>query len=103
MYAIFQDGGKQYKVEKGDIVEIELNEAKRSLTFDKVLFIADGDEVTIGTPYVKGAKISAKVLGTGKDKKVTSFNFKNKIGFHGKKGHRQPFTRIEIQEVKHGT
>jgi len=113
MYAIIETGGKQYKVKQGDIIEVELLDAKESLTFDKVLFCSDGkDKIEIGTPYVKGAKVSAKVLGTGKDKKVTTFKYKNKINYHRTIGHRQPFIRLEIQavnlhgsqqEVKHGT
>ena len=103
MYAIIETGSKQYKVSAGDIIEVELLDAKRSLTFDKVLFLADGENVHIGTPYVKGAKVSAKVLGTGKDKKVTTFRYKNKINYHRTVGHRQPFVRLEIEEVKHGS
>ena len=103
MYAIIETGSKQYKVEKGDVIEVELLEAKRSLTFDKVLFLSDGKKVEFGKPYVKGAKVSAKVLGTGKDKKVTTFKYKNKINYHRTKGHRQPFTQLEITEVAHGS
>ncbi len=103
MYAIIETGGKQYKVSQGDVIEIELVDAKRSLTFDKVLFIGNNEDVTIGTPHVKGAKVSAKVLGAGKDDKVTSFKYKNKTGYHRTKGHRQPFTQVRIEEVKHGS
>ena len=103
MYAIIETGSKQYKVKQGDILEVELLEAKRSLTFDKVLMISDNGKTEIGTPYVKGAKVSAKVLGTGKDKKVTTFRYKNKINYHRTVGHRQPFTRVQIEEVKHGS
>jgi len=102
MYAIIETGGKQYKVKQGDIIEVELLDAKRSLTFEKILFLSDGEKVEIGTPYVKGAKVAAKVLGTGKDKKVTTFKYKNKINYHRTIGHRQPFIRLEITEVKHG-
>ena len=103
MYAIIETGSKQYKVSKGDIIEVELLDAKRSLTFDKVLFLSDGEKVEVGTPYVKGAKVSAKVLGTGKDKKVTTFRYKNKINYHRTIGHRQPFIRLQIEEVAHGS
>ncbi len=103
MYAIIETGSKQYKVSKGDIIEVELIDAKRSVTFDKVLFLSDSKKVEVGTPYVKGAKVAAKVLGTGRDPKVTTFKYKNKINYHRTKGHKQPFTRLEIQEVTHGT
>lgn len=104
MYAIIETGSKQYKVSQGDVIEVELLDAKRSVTFDKVLFLSDGNGQTeIGTPYVKGAKVSAKILETGKDKKVTSLKYKNKTNYHRMIGHRQPFLRVEIQEVKHGS
>ncbi len=102
MYAIIETGGKQYKVSKGDVLDVELIEAKRHVTFDRVLFTADDGKVEIGTPYVKGAKVSAKILGDIKDKKVTTFKFKNKTNYHRTIGHRQPYTRVEIEEVKHG-
>jgi large subunit ribosomal protein L21 len=103
MYAIIETGGKQYKVSKGDVIEVELIEAKRHVTFDKVLLISDNGKTDVGTPHLKGAKVSAKVLDTGKDKKVTTFRYKNKINYHRTIGHRQPFTRVEIEEVKHGS
>ncbi len=103
MYAIIETGSKQYKVKKGDIIEVELLDAKRSLTFDKVLLISDKGKTEVGAPYLKGAKVSAKVLGTNKDKKVTAFKYKNKINYHRTIGHRQPYTRVQIEEVKHGS
>jgi len=104
MYAIIETGSKQYKVKQGDILDVELLDAKRSLTFDKVLFLSDGEKVTVGAPYVKGAKVAAKVLEARiKDKKVTSFKYKNKIKYRRTIGHRQTYTRVEIQEVKHGS
>lgn len=102
MYAIIETGGKQYKVSKGDVFEIELVESKDQITFDKVLLIGDNSQLEIGAPYVEGAKVSAKVLETGKDPKVTTFKFKNKTNYHRTIGHRQPFTRIQIEEVKYG-
>jgi large subunit ribosomal protein L21 len=119
MFAIIETGSKQYKVSKGDVIEVELLDAKRAVTFDKVLLLSDNKgKIEIGTPYVKGAKVAAKVLEIGKDKKVTSFKFKNKTNYHRTIGHRQPFVRVEIQdfvlrtpegkglspkEVKHGS
>jgi large subunit ribosomal protein L21 len=103
MYAIIETGSKQYKVSQGDVIEVELLDAKKSVTFDKVLLVSSDGKTEIGTPYVKGVKVSAKVLEIGKDKKVTTFKFKNKTNYHRTIGHRQPFTRVQIEEVKHGS
>ena len=103
MYAIIETGGKQYKVSQGDVIEVELIKAKQHVTFDKVLLISENGKTEIGTPLLKGAKVSAKVLGIGKDPKVTIFKFKNKTNYHRTIGHRQPFTRVQIEEVKHGS
>lgn len=100
MYAIIETGGKQYKVSKGDAIEVELLEAKQHITFDKVLLFSDNGKVEIGTPYVKGAKVGAKVLENGKDKKVTTFKFKNKTNYHRTIGHRQPYTKLEIEKIE---
>ena len=102
MYAIIESGGKQYKVSQGDIIDVELLEAKQHVTLEKVLLIADNGNLQLGTPYVKGAKVGAKVIGNGKDKKVTTFKFKNKINYHRTKGHRQPYTRLEIEKIEVG-
>jgi large subunit ribosomal protein L21 len=99
MFAIIETGNKQYKVSKGDVIEVELLDAKKSVTFDKVLLLSDDGKTEIGTPYVKGAKVSAKVLEVGKDNKVTSFKFKNKTNYHRTIGHRQPFVRVQIGEI----
>ena len=103
MYAVIETGAKQYKVKQGDVLEVELLGASRHITFDKVLLIADNGNVVVGKPYIKGAKVGAKVLGDGKGKKVTTFKYKNKTNYHRTKGHRQPFTKVEIEEVSHGS
>ncbi|OGC22709.1 50S ribosomal protein L21 [candidate division WOR-1 bacterium RIFOXYB2_FULL_42_35] len=102
MYAIIETGGKQYKVEKGDIIEVELLDAEKSITFSEVLLVSDDGKVEIGTPYVKDAKVAATILGTGKDKKAVTFKYKNKTNYHRTKGHRQPFTRLQIEEITNG-
>jgi len=99
MYAIIETGGKQQKVLTGDVLDVELIENTRSVTFDNVLLIVDGDNVAVGTPYVKGAKVAAKVLGNVKDDKVTSFKFKNKTNYHRTIGHRQNYTRVQIEDI----
>jgi len=97
-YAIIETGGKQYKVSPGDTLEVELLENKKSVTFDKVLMVADGTNITIGTPYVSGAKVPAKVLGNTKGEKVIAFKYKNKINYHRTIGHRQNYTQVKIEE-----
>jgi large subunit ribosomal protein L21 len=101
-YAIIETGSKQYKVKAGDIIDVELLDAKDAFTFETVLFLSDGEKAQIGTPYVKGAKVVAKVLGTGKDDKVTTFKYKNKTNYHRTIGHRQNYTRMQIEEIKNG-
>ena len=103
MYAIIETGSKQYTVSKGDIIEVELIDAKKQITFDNILFYAADDKVEIGTPYVKGAKVVAKVLGIGQTKKVTGMKYKNKTKYRRKIGHRQDFTKLQIEEIKHGS
>ena len=101
MYAIFETGGKQYKVEEGSVIFVEkLDVAEgESVTFDKVLAVADGDKVTVGTPVVEGAKVTAKVIKQGKAKKIYVFKMKRKKNYRRKKGHRQPYTKVEITKI----
>ncbi len=102
MYAIIETGGKQYKVQAGDTIFVEKltgADAGTAYTFDKVLAVLDEEAVTIGKPYVDGASVTASVLGDGKEKKVVVYKFKAKKGYHRKKGHRQPFTRVKIEAV----
>lgn len=100
MYAIIETGGKQYKVEQGDVVFIEkLNvEAGDAVTFDKVLVVG-GDDIKVGAPYVEGATVSANVVKNGKDKKIIVYKYKPKKGYHKKQGHRQPYTKVEITAI----
>lgn len=102
MYAIIETGAKQYRVSPGDIIDVELVDNKESITFGNVLLFADGEKIEIGTPYLKGTKVAGKVLGNNKDDKVTTFKFKHKINYHRTKGHRQNYTRVQIEEIKHG-
>ncbi|MDD6763741.1 MAG: 50S ribosomal protein L21 [Clostridiales bacterium] len=101
MYAIIETGGKQYKVAQGDVVFVEKLDVEEGaeVTFDKVLLAADGDDVKVGTPVVEGATVTAKVLKNGKAKKVIVFKMKSKKNERKKKGHRQPFTKVEITAV----
>jgi len=102
MYAIIETGGKQYKVQEGDIITVEklAVDTGTAYTFDRVLSVADGEKISFGVPYVAGASVAASVLGDGKGKKVVVYKFKSKKNYHRKKGHRQPFTRLKIDSIK---
>ncbi|OGN03676.1 MAG: 50S ribosomal protein L21 [Candidatus Yanofskybacteria bacterium RIFCSPHIGHO2_01_FULL_43_42] len=105
MFAIIKTGGKQYKVAEGDILTVEKltrdkgKETRDNVEFDKVLLVANG-EVKVGKPIVPGAKVVAKVLEEGKGKKKMVFRYKSKTRQHKKKGHRQPFTKIQILKIE---
>lgn len=101
MYAVIETGGKQYKVSQGDVIYIEkLDVAEgETVTFDKVLILADGENVTVGAPVVAGANVVAKVEKQGKAKKVIVFKMKRKKNERKKKGHRQPFTKVTIESI----
>ncbi len=101
MYAIIETGGKQYKVAEGDIITVEKLgvEAGQDFTFDKVIVLAKDGDVKVGAPYVEGAAVTASVLGDGKEKKVIVYKYKSKKGFHKKRGHRQPFTKLQIKSI----
>ena len=101
MHAIIVTGGKQYKVAEGDTLFIEKLpvEAGEAVTFDKVLAVIDGDNVTVGTPVVEGAKVDASVVKNGKGKKIIVFKYKPKKGYRRKQGHRQPYTKVTIGKI----
>jgi large subunit ribosomal protein L21 len=98
MFAIIESGSKQYKVKPGDILEVELLDVKDNVTFDKVLLVSNNDQTSVGTPYVNGAKVLAKVLGDFKDDKVTTLRYKRKTNYHRMIGHRQNYTRVQIED-----
>ena len=99
--AVIKTGGKQYLVKEGDRVKFEKISANEgdNFDFDNVLLVAD-KEVNIGAPLVKGAKVKAKVLKQGRAKKVIIFHYHSKTRYKKKAGHRQPFTEVEILEIK---
>ena len=101
MYAVIETGGKQYKVSEGDVIYIEKLAAEEgdTVTFDKVLILGDGDNVTVGTPSVSGAAVVGKVEKQGKAKKIYVFKMKRKKNERKKKGHRQPFTKVTIETI----
>ena len=99
--AVIKTGGKQYLVKEGDRVKFEKISANEgdNFDFDNVLLVA-GKEVNIGAPLVEGAKVKAKVLKQGRAKKVIIFHYHSKTRYKKKAGHRQPFTEVEILEIK---
>ena len=101
MYAIIATGGKQYKVAEGDVIRVEKLgvEAGAEVVFDQVLVVS-GDEVKVGDPTVAGATVTATAVGDGKAKKVTILTYKPKKGEKRKMGHRQPYTKIQIESVQ---
>lgn len=101
MFAVIETGGKQYIVEKGTTLSVEkLSSSKDSeIIFDKVLLISEKDKVTIGTPYIKGAVIDAKLLEEGRGKKKIVFRYHSKTRYRKLKGHRQPYTSVQILSV----
>lgn len=102
MYAVIETGGKQYRVQEGDTVFIEKLEVAEgeAVSFDKVIALGKDDGFEAGTPYVDGAKVSAKVIKNGKGKKVIVFKYKAKKNYHNKKGHRQPYTKVQIEKIE---
>ncbi len=100
MYAIIETGGKQLKVEVGDAIYVEkLDVAEgEEVVLDKVLFIGDKTS-KIGNPYIKGATVKATAEKHGKEKKVTIYKYNAKKHYHKKQGHRQPYTKLVINEI----
>jgi len=101
MFAVIQTGGKQYKVSKGDQLDVELFDAEENkpAVFNEVLLIGNGDEVTVGKPLIEGASVSADVIGEIKDKKVIAFQFRRRKGSHRTVGHRQRKIRLKINSI----
>ena len=101
MYAIIETGGKQVRVEVGSKIYVEKLEAEvgSTITIDKVLLVGDKN-VKVGTPYVEGAKVTAKVEKQGLSKKIRVFKYKSKSNYHKTIGHRQPYTCLVIESIK---
>ncbi len=101
MYAIIETGGKQYRVSEGDIINVELLTADVDSTveIDRVLAVGEGENIKVGSPVVAGAKVVLKVLEHGKGKKVIVFHYKPKKNIRKKNGHRQPFTKVQIEKI----
>ncbi|MEK6778753.1 MAG: 50S ribosomal protein L21 [Candidatus Deferrimicrobiota bacterium] len=104
MYAVIRSGGKQYRVSPGDIVTVEKLEVEAGATVEltDVLLVSNNGGTTVGTPVVANAKVVCQALGEGKAKKVVIYKYKKRKGFARKQGHRQPFTKLSIQEIRVG-
>ena len=101
MYAVIETGGKQYRVTEGQYLKVEKLglEEGASVEIDKVLMVANGDDVKIGTPYVAGGKVTAKVKSVGRGKKIRIIKFRRRKHSRTTQGHRQSFTEIEITGI----
>lgn len=101
MYAVIKTGGKQYRVQQGDVIFVEkLNaQADEAVTFDEVLLVGDADQSKVGTPVVEGAKVEGKVLAQVKSRKIVVYKYKAKKNERKKQGHRQPYTKVEITAI----
>ena len=101
MYAIIKNGGKQYKVVEGDTLQLEKIEVEvGSLVKDcKVLLVADGENLSIGTPEVKDAEVVLKIVSHGKGEKVLVYKYKAKKNYRRKQGHRQPYTEVIVESI----
>ena len=102
MYAVIEACGRQYKVQKGDVVFFEKldSEEGKTVSFDKVILVSDEGKVQVGNPYVSGAKVEGKVVAHGKGKKIVVFKYKPKKNERKTQGHRQEYTKVEITAVK---
>lgn len=99
MYAIIETGGKQYRVQEGDEIDVELLNTEKQFTFDKVLLVSDGNSPKIGAPHVPKCAVHAEVLGESKGPKVIAFKYKKCKNFRRTVGHRQRYSRIKITKI----
>ena len=100
MFAVIETGGKQYKVQNGDVIYVEkLAQEENSEVKFQVVALGGENGLKIGTPYVEGASVTGKVLKNGKGKKFTVFTYRPKKGSKRKMGHRQPYTKVEISAI----
>lgn len=99
MYAIIETGGKQYRVQEGDELNVELLESEGAVTFDKVLFFSNGELVRIGTPSIPNGLVHAEILGEEKGPKVIAFKYKRRKNYRRTVGHRQKYSRVKITKI----
>lgn len=103
-YAVVETGGKQYRVSQGDRLDVESIEADPGavITLDRVLAVSDGKALSVGTPLVEGAQVTAEVIAHHRAQKLVSFKKKRRKGYHRKVGHRQELTQIQVQKITAG-
>jgi len=101
MFAVFESGGKQHRVIEGEVIRLEklVCEPGDSVTFEKVMLVGEGDKVSVGTPYVKGGKVTAEVLAQAKHKKIKVLKFHRRKNYLRKQGHRQLYTEVKITGI----
>src|SRR4051812_26673584 len=101
MYAIIETGGKQYRVEKDDVIYVERlsSEIGKPVEFTNVLFLSDGKQAKVGTPYVAKSAVKGELLGDAKSPKIISFKYKRRKGVRRKVGHRQKYHQVKITEI----
>jgi len=101
VYAVVESGGKQYRVAVGDVIEVEKLDAAEGeeVVLDRVLMLG-GESVKVGAPLVEGAKVTAKVVGSGKRRKILVFKYRPKKNYRRRYGHRQPYTKLEIVKIE---
>ena len=101
MYAVLTTGGKQYKVEEGDVLRIEKisGEVGAAVSFDKVLMFSDGETVRVGSPLIDGISVSGHIVEQDKSKKILVFKYKRRKNYRRKQGHRQPYTAVKIDSI----
>lgn len=102
MFAVFKSGGKQHRVSQGEVVRLELIDAEpgASLTFDEVLLVAEGDNVSVGAPYVAGGKVTAEVVGHDRHDKIRIIKFRRRKHYMRRAGHRQWYTDVRITGIQ---
>ena len=102
MFAVIESGGKQHRVEEGEILRLEKLAAGpgETVTFDRVLLIAQGDDIKVGKPFVDGGEVTAEVVGEGRGEKITVIKFKRRKNYHRKQGHRQSYTEVRVTGIR---
>ena len=105
MYAIVETGGKQYRMTEGRIFQVEKldGDVGSEVVFDRVLALVDNGQTEVGTPYLESVQVKGRILAHGKDKKIIVFKYKPKKNYRRKQGHRQPFTRVVVEQIERGS
>ena len=104
MYAVIETGGKQYRVQAGDVIDVErlsaVSEEQPGVVFDRVLMVGDGDDVTVGNPVIDGAQVNGVLVRPVRARKITVFKMKRRKGYRRKNGHRQDLHQVKINDIQ---